>query len=494
MWNWLVGLRTWKWTTNVGSSRKKPKASNSTRRDDPILPTSIPPPSPAVIVAEDEPSVWRDETSQRPRTRTSQVPRNNRTALARPPSNTVEQPSGPTATNNYRLPFDILALVFESFAEMEGPDSPLETILAVCRFWRDSALEHRVLWTTFRLSISTSWQVSYWKKRFLRRADAGSLLDITLKLSNTTSPKPKLPAGTFDYASYERLRHHNPAHTSLAILKVISGGRGARALQWRSLTLDLHDLENLTPQDYALVNDFLLLRTPNLESVKLYGVMTGPRVTWRPIFPYALRLQTAVFHSCQLMNLMDTTNLRSLTWYSTNEFASTDMRSQHTIHALRSAQKITFLEIGLDWPYWDTSIVFQRVKTLRMVGTVNPEFVIMIQVPSLRHLALGIDGDWKFGYIKDCKGIPCAQVESLEIFYVPPNANPADVELSVSHEGIVQRMKLLLTQMENLRVLSWEESMVTQPDLLMSILKVFVGGSVEIDTVSRPGHLVRYSA
>jgi hypothetical protein len=58
-------------------------------------------------------------------------------------------PTGPAI----RLPIDILYHIFVDYAENETPDAPIETLLLVCRLWHDIALEHKRLWTNFRVVL-----------------------------------------------------------------------------------------------------------------------------------------------------------------------------------------------------------------------------------------------------------------------------------------------------------------------------------------------------
>jgi hypothetical protein len=391
---------------------------------------------------------------------------------------------------NYRLPFDILVQIFEQFAEIEDAASPLERILEVCHFWRDTALDHRTLWTTFRMKLTYHWQVDYWRKRFPQRADRfgpNALLDISIELVNTPAKNLVLRCGTYQVSG-------GPAYTSarhaLGILKVVGGRRGVKAVRWRSLSLNVLHLAGLMDQDLELLDRFLQARTPNLESVEIYGVVT-PYRDHKRIFPYAPRLRRAVFHSCELSHYPDTSTLTSLTWYSIQDISPYSKRNGPALHALSSAQKITYLEIGLDWTYWDTSMVFQRVKTLKMPATVYPDFVAMIQVPSLRHLAIGLDTAAKFTYVKGCRGIPISQVETLEISYVPRDAGLSTEESAAANAVVVEGLKSLIAQMINLRMLSWKEEMVVEKVLLKLVLDMFVGGNVGDEVLQRPGRITR---
>lgn len=395
---------------------------------------------------------------------------------------------------NDRLPFDVLVQIFEEFAEIEDPKSPLECILEVCRFWRDSALDHRSIWTTFRIHITNRSEAEYWKKSFPKRVDRfgspDALLDISIELVNRPVEKLVRPCGTIHVgaggSTYMEACH------ALTILKVVAGKHGTRAVRWRSLSLNILHLGRLGDQDLQVLDYFLEARTPNLESLKLYGVVT-PFAYHKRVFPYGPRLRRAEFHSCEMSYYPDTSSLASLTWYSIQDTSYDPRRNSPAIHALSSAQKITYLEIGLDWTDWDTPLVLQRVKTLKMPATIYPDLVTMIQVPSLRHLAIGLDAAAEFAKLKDCKGIPLAQVETLGIFHVPQGAEPTTEEIGATSALIVGGLEPFFARMVNLRVLEWREDMVEQSLLLKTVVELFMGGSVGDEVVQRPGSITRGS-
>jgi hypothetical protein len=53
-----------------------------------------------------------------------------------------------------KLSFDIPGCAFDYYAEEETIYYPIETLLLVCREWRDAALDHRTLWFHLNVHIS----------------------------------------------------------------------------------------------------------------------------------------------------------------------------------------------------------------------------------------------------------------------------------------------------------------------------------------------------
>lgn len=48
--------------------------------------------------------------------------------------------------HNDRLPFDVIAPIFEYYVEEDTMEYSLDTLLLVCRTWKDSGLAHHTLW------------------------------------------------------------------------------------------------------------------------------------------------------------------------------------------------------------------------------------------------------------------------------------------------------------------------------------------------------------
>jgi hypothetical protein len=55
---------------------------------------------------------------------------------------------------NDRLPFDILAEIFDHYGEEESLSYPLETLLLVCRTWNEAASSHRGLWGRIKIELN----------------------------------------------------------------------------------------------------------------------------------------------------------------------------------------------------------------------------------------------------------------------------------------------------------------------------------------------------
>lgn len=383
---------------------------------------------------------------------------------------------------NYQLPFDILTQIFELVRDTETEDQPLERVLAVCHFWRDVALEHRSLWTTFNVHIQSRDDVKLWTKRFRYRSyryGATAPLDITLELTNRKEKGPLSPSGIYD-TNFRPSWTDTQAYVLLRILKVFSGPHGSGATRWRHLTLDLLRLANDYNDRGHFIDHFLQHRTPNLETLRLYGVNTTFALH-KQIFPYAPRLRRATFHSCHLSNYPDTSDLTSLTWYGAQE--NLQLQSSRIVQSLTTARNITSLEIGFDWLDWSTPLIFRSVETLRIPRVIHVGLIGMLRVPSLRRLGLGLDEAGHFALVAECKGIPCEQVETLEISY----AVGGEQKVEQSHSVVIrEKMMILIETMVSLRTIVWKDDMIKPQPLLKDILEPFVNGNAADEPFEMP--------
>ncbi|PVG01155.1 hypothetical protein CPB86DRAFT_781733 [Serendipita vermifera] len=66
---------------------------------------------------------------------------------------------------NDRLSQDILWMIFDFYAETDGPQDPLERLLFVCKYWSLAARQHRRLWTKFPIRLESSNDLKFWFSR-----------------------------------------------------------------------------------------------------------------------------------------------------------------------------------------------------------------------------------------------------------------------------------------------------------------------------------------
>lgn len=82
------------------------------------------------------------------------------------------------------LPFEILAEIFAHYALTEDILHPLETLLLVCKLWKETALLAHTLWTSFKIRLRHEPNFTTWETRVpLRLARTENcLLDIEIEV------------------------------------------------------------------------------------------------------------------------------------------------------------------------------------------------------------------------------------------------------------------------------------------------------------------------
>ena len=88
-----------------------------------------------------------------------------------------------TRSYNEKLPLDILGIIWEDCLEMDGPSSPMETFLLVCKAWTTMALALPSLWSDYDIIIESIRDLEFWIPcigRRLLRCSLETPLDIQI--------------------------------------------------------------------------------------------------------------------------------------------------------------------------------------------------------------------------------------------------------------------------------------------------------------------------
>jgi hypothetical protein len=155
---------------------------------------------------------------------------------------------------------DVLGIIFEYYAEEETVESPLETLLLVCRSWNEAARSYRTIWSRIDVRIGCKYPIEShlaYSKRRLEYSGSSALLDITIKVC-------------LDYVDTPSLgRMHRAA---CEILCILAGEDGAECHRWRSLNFDTGVASE---RSFTLVRNVefsiapLAYPMPSLESITL---------------------------------------------------------------------------------------------------------------------------------------------------------------------------------------------------------------------------------
>jgi hypothetical protein len=86
---------------------------------------------------------------------------------------------------NRKIPFDVWGLIFSHYAAEESIWDPLETLLLVCKGWKEVALGYCALWNELNIYIGHNPTSQMWNTRLpLRLARSGPTIPLYIRLRN----------------------------------------------------------------------------------------------------------------------------------------------------------------------------------------------------------------------------------------------------------------------------------------------------------------------
>lgn len=331
----------------------------------------------------------------------------------------------PQPHRNSILPLEILFIVFSFYTEHETPTYPLETLLLVCRFWRDAALRHRNIWSTFKIMITSPTSAVRWIDKISRR----------LKLSGPNSPI---------YFELRISRDAKPVTSDFnKLISSISGVDGALCARWKEFELEPPFLS-----DYDIIMDYFSYPTPILSSLKLHSFyLTSSCVL--PVgyrfLPSAPSLQTVVLSRCRGFPIPDISNARYVEIYRAstyNDFPGGLL----DLKALGPADRLQYLSLG----YCDFNEPNNMPQTLPSLVSLHlgikiPTNINEVRLPLLQLLSLDYHPD-NITTLLACPGIPFKELKSLRFAHHEDFPHPKGDELTTPCRALFKECQ----QMENL--------------------------------------------
>ena len=198
------------------------------------------------------------------------------------------------------VPLDILGLIFAEYGKQETLDSPLETLLLVCKEWRNLCLDLKILWSSFNITFGTGIEAKKWAdlvpKRLARSESSTPIHVVIMNNRKQAHQYRNLETGGREHHRCPALVGHPifdpempcscdydvPEHIT-SILESLAGREGQMCHRWVTLCLSLHTrgrrMHLLKPLTYP---------TPNLRTLTLQGVDSswiGARHTLFPSTP-----------------------------------------------------------------------------------------------------------------------------------------------------------------------------------------------------------------
>jgi hypothetical protein len=295
---------------------------------------------------------------------------------------------------NNRLPIEVLWVIFDMYSAWDGIEDPLEKLLHICKNWSNAAQQHKALWSSFAIVLSSERNLRFWSSCVANRlaiCGEDTFLDIKIKMEITSLGK------------------NTKQEWQTQIMKIsrsLIGADGSLVKQWRRLRLS-----HLFSEFGTIWNEALALPTPNLRSFEACDLFLD-----QPILPYAPLLEefTAVCSSgFGLSGPFDKLRIITLNaWISNLEIA---LRSQ----SLTTLSLRDFVD-PIQFPS-----TLPALKVLSLNKEIKFEILEHFSAPKLNTLILRLRPtySWNPEYLTQCAGINLGGLKKLAIqFYLSGDA------------------------------------------------------------------------
>jgi hypothetical protein len=333
-------------------------------------------------------------------------------------------------SNNERLPFEVLGLIFHQYSlESACPKLlKLETVLLVCKAWTLAALGHKTLWSRFAISIKNSESLRYWHQRvplWVSRSSTTCLFDIEIILNpDHPSCRPE------HFSSEEQL-------LLASIVSDLTGLDGEIARRWRTLrAIGVHDI-----YDCTCFVPLLSFPTPNLIDLDIKRIRSLDGS-----FPETPILKKVhIEHSG--WNYPNLENVTDLTICAQGQL-------QFDEEAVSNAQKLVKLSAYCISTY-SLKGCFPLLEYLRLEFIQDEEFLNSFSAPHLKTLSLRCGDAESYYLMSQCPGIQFQALERLEL-----DAEQYDNDLDENY-SYIDGVYLILNAATNIKELrTWDKRMV----------------------------------
>ena len=196
------------------------------------------------------------------------------------------------------LPLDILGAIFTEYGKQETLDSQLETLLLVCRTWRDLCLDLKLVWSSFNIVFGTAVEAEKWASLVPKRlARSGKTAPIHAVITNNRKRAhqyrdvetgrmgyyrcPALAGQLESDPEFQCSCHIDIPEHIASILNALAGEGGELCSRWVTLSLSLH----MRGRRRDLFRS-LSYSTPNLRTLTLQGIDSSwPGIGALTLFP-----------------------------------------------------------------------------------------------------------------------------------------------------------------------------------------------------------------
>ncbi|KIM27817.1 hypothetical protein M408DRAFT_24184 [Serendipita vermifera MAFF 305830] len=287
----------------------------------------------------------------------------------------------------HKLPFDVLAQIFENYLLEETAMHPIETLLLVCRSWLQAALDVTCLWSTFRIVDDPSFWASCIPRR-LARSPKDALLNVHIQVIHMGRPHSQ--------QILDENRRNDTAY--LSILCSLTGLHGEVARRWRIFTFIDPYNESKSWQE---LGSYLSFSTPHLERLHLQGIT----------------LPCGIFPETPILKTLVARNIKVLTFPDLGAAKSVRIDSSRNISAaLANATLLTTLSVELPRSE-NLQGTYYCLHTLALSDRGGCGILNSFSTPSLRSLTLQAMMSHTLRVVMSCEGIPISRIECLDIAF-----------------------------------------------------------------------------
>ncbi|PVG01158.1 hypothetical protein CPB86DRAFT_781734 [Serendipita vermifera] len=286
---------------------------------------------------------------------------------------------------NTRIPFEILWMIFDKYAEADGREDPLEKLLLICKTWTAAAYQYQTLWSSFRIKLNYDSDFSFWYSRIPSRLDLCG--DVLLDVDITVGPF---------IIWFSRINALVTQITSLIIGKDESLVR-----RWRRLCVEV-------PPTFLhrSWNKALACPTPNLRFLRIRDLPLT-----QPILPFAPLLEELQVHGYRFTLMSNLVELKVL------KLVFVGLKTDQ-IEPVFSPPKLSHLEMVQSARNLRFPSPFHSLESVYFLDKLGNDFIETFSAPRLRSICLRVRDEGTLRAIKSCRGIDIKRLDTFGLGFI----------------------------------------------------------------------------
>ncbi|KAG8754521.1 hypothetical protein FRC14_004996 [Serendipita sp. 396] len=286
---------------------------------------------------------------------------------------------------NGRLPFEVLAQVFNYYLEHETAAQPLETLLLVCKAWNEAACGRPSLWATYKIRLEEERTKKRWLYRLpLRLRRSGSHTPLHIDIASPENP-PDLPFHN-SVSINDNMQRSIDSYYALELLNILAGNNGSLCARWKSLRLLLAfrlriesgKEDTILPLTYSMP----ALKSLHLSLYCRYSELV-PQFKRRELFPELPFLEFITLEPFHLENYPDMSHARNITFHS--GWALEGRRPQKGLY---NAPYVEVLSIFFSDFFFALPEVYPLLRKLFLTGPKLFSRLLGVSMPRLEELII----------------------------------------------------------------------------------------------------------